>query len=331
MTSREIVRRTLEYDHPERVARSFGESDFTSAGCSAKTHATGWKKIDDVRWERTDEWGNLWGRIDATSKGEVLKGVLGDWNDLDNYQLPDYSQIEDFEGVRQQRERYPDKWLIGGMPGFAFNIARKMRKLDQYLMDLHLEPDCARRLHDRIDDALEVMILNYARSGADAVMFPEDWGTQTQTLISPQMWRDEFFPRFQRLCAVAHKRDIAVFMHSCGLITSIVPGLMEAGIDLLQFDQPDLHGIDTLAAHQQRDKITFWCPVDIQTTLQQRDEQLIRAKADEMLDQLWHGRGGFVAGYYGDNISIGLEPIWQEHACDQFMRQGTQSHYGSTK
>ncbi|MBT4501049.1 MAG: hypothetical protein HOC74_25185 [Gemmatimonadetes bacterium] len=329
MTSREIVRRTLEYDHPERVARSFGESDFASAGCSARTHATGWEKIDDVRWERSDEWGNTWGRIDATSKGEVVKGVLEDWSALDGYQLPDYSHIEDYEGVRQQREKYPDKWLIGGMPGFAFNIARKMRKLDQYLMDLHLEPEHLRRLHDRIDDALELMILNYARAGVDAIMFPEDWGTQTQTLVNPQMWREEFFPRFQRLCIVAHGRDLAVFMHSCGQITEIVPGLMEAGVDLLQFDQPDLHGIDTLTAHQERGKITFWCPVDIQTTLQQRDEQIIRTKADEMLDKLWRGRGGFVAGYYGDNISIGLEPIWQEHACDQFIRQGIHSRYAS--
>jgi hypothetical protein len=113
-------------------------------------------------------------------------------------------------------------------------------------------------------------------------------------------------------------------MHSCGRIGAIVPGLMEAGVDLLQFDQPDLHGIEQLAAHQKRGKITFWCPVDIQKTLQERDERIIRAKAREMLDKLWRGRGGFVAGYYGDNASIGLEPKWQEYACDEFMKAVTE-------
>ena len=327
MTSKEIVRRTLDYAGPERVARSFGESDFMGAGCTVKTHATDWQRIDGERWERTDEWGNTWARLDPTSKGEVVKGVLNDMADMDAYQFPDYSRAEDYAPVKARRQSTPDKWLIGGMPGFAFNIARKMRKLDQYLMDLVLEPERMHAFHDRIDRMLEDMIRNYAAAGADSVMFPEDWGTQNQTLINPTLWREEFFPRFQKLCALAHGLGIKVFMHSCGQITAIVPGLIEAGVDLLQFDQPDLHGIGTLAAHQQLGKITFWCPVDIQKTLQLRDAAVIRAKAREMLDKLWRGRGGFVAGYYGDNASIGLDPVWQDHASDEFTKHGLRSRY----
>ncbi len=327
MTSREIVRRTLDYTGPERVARSFGDSDFYGAGCSAQTHATSWKETGGGRWERTDEWGNIWGRIDPTSKGEVIKGVLEDLPSIESYRFPDYSRPEDYAAVTQRRAEQPDKWLIGGMPGFTFNIARKMRKLDQYLMDLALEPERIHEFHNRIDTMLEDMIRNYAAAGVDSVMFPEDWGTQSQTLISPAMWKDEFFPRFKKLCGLAHELGIRVFMHSCGNIAAIIPGLMEAGIDVLQFDQPDLHGIDALAAYQEKGKITFWCPVDIQTTLQQRDENAIRSKAREMLDKLWRGHGGFIAGYYGDNVSIGLDPKWQDIACEEFTTQGITSNY----
>ena len=105
----------------------------------------------------------------------------------------------------------------------------------------------------------------------------------------------------------------------------MVGGLIDAGIDLLQFDQPDLHGIDTLAGYQDRARITFWCPVDIQTTLQTRDEDTIRRKTREMLRKLWKGRGGFVAGHYGDDASIGLDPKWQACACDEFLREGIAS------
>ena len=322
MTSREIVLATLDYAGPERVARSFGDSDFCWAGCATKTCATDWTLIGENRWERTDEWGNVWARIDPTSKGEVVKGVLDDLADMDACTFPDYSHAADYASVAKRRAETPDKWLIGGMPGFAFNIARKMRKLDQYLMDLILEADRLHELHDRIDIMLEHMIRNYAAAGVDSVMFPEDWGTQGQTLISPAMWREEFFPRFEKLCGIAHGLGIKVFMHSCGKIEAIVPGLMAAGIDALQFDQPDLHGIDVLASHQERGKISFWSPVDIQITLQQRDEKVIRDKAREMLDKLWRGRGGFIAGYYSDNASIGLDPKWQDYACDEFMRRG---------
>jgi hypothetical protein len=327
MTSKEIVRRTLEYTCPERVARSFGDSDFEWACCDVKTLATNWRELGNGRWERTDEWGNLWARLDPTSKGEVVRGVLDDLAAIDDYEFPDYSRAADYAAVSARRANALDKWLVGNMPGFGFNIARKMRKLDQYLMDLMLEADRVHALHDRIDEMLENMIRNYAAAGVDSVMFPEDWGTQNQTLINPDMWREEFFPRFVKLCGIAHSLGIRVFMHSCGKIEAIVPGLCEAGVDVLQFDQPDLHGIDILAAHQKRGRITFWCSVDIQKTLQQRNEGIIRAKAKEMLDKLWRGQGGFIAGYYADNASIGLDPKWQDCACDTFTRMGIVRKY----
>ena len=331
MTPHEIVRRTLEFTGPTRVARSFGESDFCGAGCTVATPATDWQDLGDGRWERTDEWGNTWARVDPTSKGEVVRGVLEDLSDLDDYTFPDHSRPADYANVAQLRADRPDHWLFGHMPGFAFNIARKMRKLDQYLMDLVTERAWIGELHDRIDAMLADMIRNFADAGVDSVMFPEDWGTQTQLLISPDMWREEFGPRFEKLCALAHDMGISVFMHSCGQVEAIVPGLIEAGVDVLQFDQPDLHGIDTLASYQDSARITFWCPVDIQQTLQQRDEGVIRAKVCEMLDKLWRGRGGFIAGYYGDNVSIGLDPKWQDYACDEFTRSGVRTRYESSE
>ncbi len=327
MNSREIVLRTLEYSGPERVAKSFGDSDFTGCGNTVKTHARPWKKMGSSRWEMIDEWGNIWGRIDPTSKGEVIKGVLEDRADYNTYEFPDFSNPKDYETVLQYKAEYPDKWIIGGMPGFTFNIARKLFRLENYFVKLMLEKEKMHELHDRIDDMLADMICNYAKAGVDCVMFPEDWGTQTQTLINPNLWHEEFYPRFKRLCSIAHGCGIKVFMHSCGAIGAIIPGLIEAGVDLLQFDQPTLHGIDTLAAYQEKGNITFWCPVDIQRTLQTKDEQQIRSEARELLDKLWRGRGGFVAGYYGDNVSIGLDIKWQEYACDEFILRGRKENY----
>jgi hypothetical protein len=112
-------------------------------------------------------------------------------------------------------------------------------------------------------------------------------------------------------------------MHSCGKITAIIPDLIESGIDVLQFDQPQIHGIDTLSQFQKKNKITFWCPVDIQKTLQTKNETLIQQEVKELLDKLWqNGRGGFIAGYYSDNTSIGLDPKWQEIASDEFLKKG---------
>ena len=212
---------------------------------------------------------------------------------------------------------------MAGLPGFTFNVARYLRRMEQYLMDLMLERERIGLLHDRIDSCLEDMIRNYALAGVDAVFFPEDGGTQQQMLIGPELWRQEFFPRTRRLCRLAHDLGIRVVMHSCGRIGAIVPGLMEAGVDELQFDQPELHGVDNLAAYGDKGRITFRCPVDIQRILPSGNEKLIRSKARELLDKIWRRHnGGFIAAWYSDEAAIGVDPVWQEWACDEFLRHG---------
>ncbi len=327
MNSKEIVQRTIDYANPDRVARSFQESDFVNTGNQVETYATDWKKIGENKWERIDTWGNVWGRIDPTSKGEVKKGVLTDIDEIDSYGFPDFSDFNDYSPAQKTAEKNKDKWVIAGLPGFTFNISRKLFKLDKYLTFLLLHPEKIKKLHDKVDKTLEDMIRNYGRAGVDSIMFPEDWGTQTQTLISPDLWREEFYPRFKKLCKIASDCGLKVFMHSCGKITDIIPDLMKAGIDLLQFDQPTLHGINTLASFQREAKITFWCPVDIQKTLQTEDGKKIKNEARQLLDKLWQGRGGFVAGYYNDNQSIGLDPKWQEIACEEFIKYGKKEFY----
>lgn len=329
MTSREIVQATLDYDGPERVARSFAESDIVGVSYSIQTRETDWVEVGGGRWERLDEWGNTWARLDPTSKGEVVKGILDSLADVERLEFPDFSDPRSYDTVPETRKTHPDKYIVGNLPGFSFNIARRLRKLENYLADLLEAPECLSILHDRIDALLENMIRNYAAAGADAVMFCEDWGTQSGLMIHPSLWQTEFMPRFAKLCRLAHDCGIRVWMHSCGQIEPIVPWLMDAGIAVLQFDQPELHGLDALTAHQERGKITFWCPVDIQRVLPQRNETRIRAYARAMLDKLWKGRGGFIAGYYTDNASLGLDPIWQEFACDEFLKHGLRTDYPS--
>ena len=324
MRSREIVRRTLEFDGPERVAASF-PAPYWHDVCHVNYDLVGfnpvWRDVGNGWQEYVDEWGNTWARLDRTSKGEVIRGVLEDWAQLDDLRLPDLANPANFVRVRDVcADPSNDRFRIGGLPGFPFNIARYMRRLERFLMDLLLEPERVVALLRRIEDLLAETMVQYARAGVDAVMFPEDWGTQNALMIRPDTWRQVFKPGFQRLCSVAHDHGIKVFMHSCGKITDIIPDLIETGIDLLQFDQPTLHGIDVLGRFH--GQITFWCPVDIQKTLQTQDEAAIAAEARALIETLGGPDGGFVAGYYGDNVAIGLDPHWQDVACRAFMQYG---------
>jgi len=322
MEPREIVRKTLTFEGPERVARSFSPSDFVYGGIEIPNPNGTWRKINDREWRRVDEWGNTWGRIDDSSKGEVIEGALTDLDDVDTVPLPDFGNEAYYEKTERTFTRHPSLWHVGFLHGLTFSMARKLRRMEQYLMDLMLNRDAVRRLHDRIDAQIKVQMEQFRRIGADSVMFGEDWGTQDRLLINPTLWREEFKPRFRTLCEHAHRLGLTMFMHSCGKMTEIIPDVIEAGVDLLQFDQPRIHGIDRLKAIQDESPVTYWCPVDIQTTLQTRNADRIRADAREMLNKLWRGRGGFVAGFYHDEESIGLDPKWQQIANEAFLKFG---------
>ena len=130
MTSRELIRRIVEFDHPERIGWDFigGPSDLRTAG---------------IRWEREgrpeehrqwgyhpkllaqvphfrgmvyeDEWGNIWGRLDGASKGEVIRGVLEEgYHKVDQLNLPCPAKI-DVERLRIKTLR--DILPVGGSPG----------------------------------------------------------------------------------------------------------------------------------------------------------------------------------------------------------------------
>jgi uroporphyrinogen-III decarboxylase len=184
-------------------------------------------------------------------------------------------------------------------------------------------------LEDRLNAIVRGELLKaidrWGEAGADAIMFCEDWGTQDRLMISPAMWREVFKPEFQALAGRAHEHGMFVLMHSCGKMTAVIEDLIEVGINCLQFDQPTLHGIDYLAKTF-GGRMAFWCPVDIQKTLQTRDEKLIRAEAKMLVERLGGFGGGFVAGYYGSNEGIGLTPDVQDIACKAFVEYGDYGH-----
>lgn len=325
MNSREIVERTIRFEWPERIAMSLPSpypNDFAGAGIAADPN---WKP---KRWREgtmelwTDEWGVVWGRVDQFSKGEVVRGVIESWDQLDDYQPPRIDAPERFQHAAEVFRQHPDKFKIGHLPGFPFNIARKLRRLEHYLMDVAMEPEKVVALNRKVRDVLEGAIVQHAKAGADGIMFCEDWGTQDRLLINPAMWKEMFKPDFVHLCRVAHEHGLFVLMHSCGFVLDIIEDLIDAGINVLQFDQPELMGIDVLA-DRFAGRVTFWCPVDIQKTLQTKDPERIRASAKKMIERFGEKGGGFIAGYYGANEAIGITPEIQDIACKAFVEFGT--------
>lgn len=328
MSPREIVKTSLAFAGPPRIVYGMGggyPSDLRFVGHKEppNSRASGW--VDHgTHWTMFDTWGNEWRRLESITKGEVHRGVLEDsWDLLDSYDWPELDRSDLYDDAAAQVQQYhAEGYYVLGHMSWPFDVSRYMRGFQTFLADCAGAQEMVAQLLARVTDLLETQIHRYAGAGVDGIMSGEDWGTQDRLLVSPTTFRRLFLPCFRQLCDAAHSHGLSVWFHSCGYVRDVIGDWLEAGIDVCQFDQPELHGIDYLAQNF-GGRLHFWCPVDIQTTLQTRDVQRIEDAAREYVEKLGTYGGGFVAGYYGSNEAIGLDPSYQDAACRAFIRYGT--------
>ncbi len=325
MNSREIIRRVVAFDSPERIGFAFsgyqGEArlnDFHGGGAAADPNFVKEQWTEGRYQCSRDEWGNVWAKVDERHSGEVIRGVIQSWDDLDSYTPPTLADPARYETVKANWAGDPDRYHLGTFPGFAFNVTRYMRGFEQFLLDCAAEPKQVARLNDMVVGLVERIIDIYADAGADGIFTCEDWGTQERLLVSPAMWRELFLPSFERVVGRAHERGLTVWMHSCGYLWEIIPDLIAVGVDVLQFDQQENYPLQRLADHF-AGRVTFWCPVDIQKVLQTRDKQTIQEYAKRMRHALGGRGGGFVCKDYGDWRALGITEDEQQWAYEAFL------------
>ena len=328
LNGRDIVRMSLDFASPPRIPYGMGGGHASDLGGVHRKPAPNrvqqpWQKHEGF-WNMIDEWGNEWRRIEDITCGEVYRGVLEEsWDLLDSYDFPatDDASLYDEAAEKVKALHAEGKYVLAGM-SWPFNTSRYMRRLEVFLADCVENPERVQQLLGRVTDLLEREIHRYADIGADGVSTCEDWGTQDRLLVSPAMFRRLFKPCFTQLCGAAKSRGLTVWFHSCGWVRDAIEDWIEAGVSVCQFDQPELHGIDYLA-DTFGGRLHFWCPVDIQRTLQTQDLGKIEAAAKDYIEKLaLPFGGGFVAGYYGSNDALGVPLECQATASRAFMKYG---------
>lgn len=128
---------------------------------------------------------------------------------------------------------------------------------------------------------------------ADFLMMHDDWGSQNNLFMSPEMWRRIFKEPERRMAARAHELGMYYMHHACGYITPIVGDLVEIGVDSWHSVQP-MNDLKMLKATY-GDKLVFAGAVDPQVTDKPgATEEEIRAEVRRVIDTLGKG-GGLLA------------------------------------
>ncbi len=211
---------------------------------------------------------------------------------------PGMSAEELSAGARRLRER-SSRAIIGLFGGNLLEIGQFLYRNDNFLMLLAGEPA---RAHAFLDKLVEHHLANLERflgsvgPYIDIILFGDDLGMQTGPQMSPAMYREFFKPRHAAMWKRAKElAPVKVMLHCCGGVRTLLPHLIEAGLDAINPVQISCRGMGAGELKREFGKdLTFWgggC--DTREILPNGTPEQVRAHVREQVRILAPG-GGFV-------------------------------------
>jgi uroporphyrinogen decarboxylase len=168
--------------------------------------------------------------------------------------------------------------------------------LENLLVDFLVNPELAAALLDQLTATGVASATRLAQAGIDVLTTGDDVGMQKGMMMSPETWRKWLKPRLAEIIAAAKKvkPDLLVFYHSDGKIESIIPELIEIGIDILNPVQPECMDPAQLKREYGND-LSFWGTIGTQTTMPFGTPEEVKATIKERIKTVGQGGGLLLA------------------------------------
>ncbi len=320
MTSRELVKATLEFRNTDaRAPRQLWTLPWTEIydrdnmirilskyvwdiggpQVEYKEHS----KVEKGNSYEIGEWTDAWGAIFTTIQrgvcGEVKKPIVSpddeEWEDTSRIVIPEHWLSFDVEQVNRSCAS-SDLYMMSGCCPRPFEQLQFIRGTEYLYMDLMTQPKGFIDFLDKMHDFYCRLLTKWAQTDVDAIQFMDDWGSQRSLLINPELWRDIFKPMYRDYINIAKKYGKKIFMHSDGNTLSILPDLIELGLDAIN-TQIFCIGIENLRPF--RGQITFWGELCRQTLLPYGTKEDIVHAVESVYENLWDNGGCIAQCEYG--------------------------------
>ncbi|MCL2433721.1 MAG: hypothetical protein FWD16_04290 [Clostridia bacterium] len=121
-----------------------------------------------------------------------------------------------------------------------------------------------------------------------------DLGNQGGPMCSPVVWEELCAPYVKRFCDFVHQNsDLKIFLHTCGSMREFIPGLIRAGVDIINPVQISAANMDPAALKRDYgEDIVFWgggC--NTQTVLGAATPAEVAQNVRELISVFKPGRG----------------------------------------
>lgn len=215
--------------------------------------------------------------------------------EVERVPFPDPLAEGRFDDAEKYIEKYKaDYFIIGDLELTMFEMSWHMVGMEKFLIDMSLEEPYVEALLDRVKEFSIAIGKRLAEMGVDSIWAGDDFGTQSGMMISPDMWRKIFKPRFAEVFSELKSvnPDVLIMYHCDGAVAPILEDLAEIGMDVFNPVQPNVpgHEPDDLKS-QLGAKLSFWGAIDQQYLLPNGSPAEIQADVAEKIRVLGAGGG----------------------------------------
>lgn len=249
-----------------------------------------------------DEWGRKWKKPKSSYNYCMVEFPMEKIS-LEEYKWPDPRDLSRFKGLEQEIDYYEKNTdaaivfprLLGN--GFL-QMGAQLYGLQRWMLMLAMETQKAEFFLDSfLEHKLEFCDALLSKVGNKILVIgdSDDLGIQNSQWISLDMFRKLIKPRLMKVNTfIKSKTNAKIFLHSCGSIYNFIPDLIEAGVDIINF-QVSAFKMDTRVLKKEFGKdLVFWGGgIDTQRTLPFGKKHEIEDEVKRRIDDLAPG-GGFV-------------------------------------
>ena len=213
---------------------------------------------------------------------------------LAGYAFPDpdaYFSAEWEEAASKAIADDPERFWVGGIGFGLFERTWTLRGFSDVLMDAAGSPEFYDELVQAVAEHQLQLIKHLLELPLDGIMFSDDWGYQKGVLLGPDRWRRFIKPHIAKMYERVHSSGKYTLSHCCGSVVSILPDIIEIGLDVLESVQPEAVGMNPYALKETYGpRITFWGALGSQSTVPFGTPEQIKDEVGRLCREM--GRGG---------------------------------------
>jgi uroporphyrinogen decarboxylase len=212
-----------------------------------------------------------------------------DPTEVEDYEWPSLDYLEFAECIRTLKNA-GDFYRASGFWAPFFHDVMDLFGMENYLVKMYTHPEVVEAVTARVCQFyLEANEQFFKAAGnlMDAYFFGNDFGTQRDLILSPELFERFVYPWFRKFTQQSHRHGYQVILHSCGSIYRVIERLIEAGVDCLHPLQARARNMDAeTLARDFKGRIAFLGGIDTQEILVHATPDEIRAEVRRVKELL---------------------------------------------